>query len=480
MKTVTRVAFCIFALILLAGSSVAWSKDQFRVVASIKPIHSLVAGLMEGLDGLQLIVPQGRIPFDYQLTEAQLADLQQADLVFWAGPELEGFLIEPLSRLGSDTTVETLLDSMELKILPARWSEEERDPFFWLDTRNAIILVDEIAKRLMADDPAHAHLYSRNRKKLLGRVAELDRRFEYGYRGFKGGVGLAYFDTLQYFEQAYALKVGNTVTSLQHPGVSGTALLTNRAKLNNGEFACLLLEREVEAKELPLLLSADSNVPSAELDTFGTQFTPGTELYFELMEYNTNTIKGCLNSQANTKKKHAVLEDDELYPAYAPIEGKFLLVDHNSKLVTEKDLLGKYQLIYFGYTYCPDVCPTSLQVMSAALQKMGERASLIQPYFISVDPERDTLEVINQYVSYFGNNLIGLTGTPSMIQRVTEQYRVRYEKVLEEGRDPDEYLMDHTASFYLVAPDGTFITKLAYGLTADQVVEKLNEYLPAK
>ncbi|MCG8426913.1 MAG: SCO family protein, partial [Chromatiales bacterium] len=154
-------------------------------------------------------------------------------------------------------------------------------------------------------------------------------------------------------------------------------------------------------------------------------------------------------------------------------------VDQNSRLVTEKDMLGKYQLIQFGYTSCPDICPTSLQVMSIALERLGkEKASLIQPYFVSIDPERDTVELMKEYVRYFDSNLIGLTGSASMIKRVAEQYRVNYEKVFEEGRDPKLYLMDHTASLFLIAPDGTFITKFAYGISADQVVEKLNGYLP--
>lgn len=480
MKSLNRFGLILSALFMLITTTSVWSKEQVRVVVSIKPIHSLVSGIMTGLEPPTLLVADNEHPLQYQWGDKQQKMLDEADLLFWVGPELESFLVEPLKQAGNSLSVETLLDNIELKILPARWSEEQRDPFFWLDTRNAIILVDEIAKRLIAADPAHAHLYTRNRKKLLERVAEVDRRLEYGYRGFKGGIGLSYFDTLQYFEQAYALKVGANITSLTEQHVTGEALLSNRAKLSNGEYACLFLDRDIEAKELSLLLDKSADVRIAKLDVFGSQFTAGPELYFELMESNTKVIKQCLNPEAPQELTHNVLEDDNIYPAYKPIGGKFMLVDQNSDLVSESDLLGKFQLIYFGYTYCPDVCPTSLQVMSVALQKMGERASLIQPYFITVDPERDTVKVMKEYANYFGNNLIALTGSKSMIERVTEVYRVRYEKVFEEGRGPDEYLMDHTASLYLIAPDGSFITKFAYGISADQLIEKLNEYLPAE
>jgi len=155
-----------------------------------------------------------------------------------------------------------------------------------------------------------------------------------------------------------------------------------------------------------------------------------------------------------------------------------MLMDHNGKLVTEKDLQGKYQIIIFGYTFCPDVCPTSLQALTLALSRLGDKAQMIQPYFITVDPERDTVQVMHRYVGYFHDGLIGLTGSKSMIERVAKQFNVKYEKVLEPGMEPNMYIMDHTASAFLMAPDGSFITKFAYGISPQQLVEKINQYLP--
>ncbi len=451
----------------------------FRVVTSIKPLHSILAGLMVGTEGPELLLDGEALPFGYQLSATQQASVAAADLIVWVGPELEKFLVEPVAQAGqSGARVLTLLDNPELKILPSRWSEREdsteRDPFFWMDSRNVLILVDELSRALMDADNGRAHLYRRNRAQLLERVAELDRKLEYGYRGLKSGVGMAYYDTLQYFEQAYALKIrGVLAQSPEHP-VEAMKLLQSHAKLKEGYYACLLTERDMPMSELSLL-TKDVNINIGTLDSFGTGMQAGPDLYFELMQNNTDTIKRCLQYSGEPEQ---VAAEEPFEPETGKIHGKFMLIDHNGKLVTEKDMLGKFQLIYFGYTFCPDICPTSLQVVSLALDMLGERAALLKPYFITVDPERDNAQVMKNYVKYFNQDLVGLTGTKAMIERVAKQYRVRYEKVIEEGGDPDLYIMDHTASVYLIAPNGEFITKFAHGISAKQLVDGLNEYLP--
>ena len=154
-----------------------------------------------------------------------------------------------------------------------------------------------------------------------------------------------------------------------------------------------------------------------------------------------------------------------------------MLTDHHGRLVTEQSMRGKYQLLYFGYTYCPDICPNTLQIVSLALDQLGEDAELIQPYFITIDPERDNIRVMRKYVEYFDPRLIGLTGSRAMIDNVAALYKAKYEKVEADGADPGLYLMDHSASLYLSAPDGTFITKFAYGLSAEQIVQELQEII---
>ena len=144
----------------------------------------------------------------------------------------------------------------------------------------------------------------------------------------------------------------------------------------------------------------------------------------------------------------------------ALVGGPFSLTDHLGKRVTEKDFLGKYMLAFFGYTYCPDVCPTELQVMIAALEQMGPAADKIQPVFVTIDPQRDTPDVMKSYVENFSPRLVGLTGTPEEIAAMAKTFRVFYGKA-GQAESPD-YLMDHSSIVYLMAPDGRFIKHFTY------------------
>ena len=153
-----------------------------------------------------------------------------------------------------------------------------------------------------------------------------------------------------------------------------------------------------------------------------------------------------------------------------------MLTDQFGRLITDKDLLGNYHILFFGYTFCPDICPTSLQVLTRALQILGEAGNRFIPWFISIDPERDKVERLREYVNYFGQNMVGLTGSISMIERVARQYQVSYEKVMEEGGDPRLYTMDHSAGLFLIGPDGQFITKFANGITSQALADRLREY----
>ena len=138
---------------------------------------------------------------------------------------------------------------------------------------------------------------------------------------------------------------------------------------------------------------------------------------------------------------------------------------------------GKFHLIFFGYTFCPDVCPTALISVSSALNQLGEQAEAIHSYFITVDPSRDTPDVLKTYVGYFHQSITGLTGTQTMIDKVAKLYRAKYERVIDPNREPDQYIIDHSSGLYLMAPDGTFITKFAHGLPASDLADRLREYL---
>jgi cytochrome oxidase Cu insertion factor (SCO1/SenC/PrrC family) len=139
----------------------------------------------------------------------------------------------------------------------------------------------------------------------------------------------------------------------------------------------------------------------------------------------------------------------------ALVGGPFSMTNQNGETVTEKNFAGRYMLVFFGFTFCPDVCPTQLQVMTEALHQMGSAADEITPVFVSIDPERDTPQAVKAYVSNFHPRMVGLTGSPEQVQQMAQAYRVFYQKV-ENTKRPQDYTMDHSAILYLMGPDGAF------------------------
>ena len=160
----------------------------------------------------------------------------------------------------------------------------------------------------------------------------------------------------------------------------------------------------------------------------------------------------------------------------ALIGGPFSLVGADGKPVTDRDFRGRYMLIFFGFTHCPDICPAELQVIAQALEQLGDKAKTVVPIFITLDPERDTPEAMANYVKSFGPNFVGLTGSPGAIATAAKAYRVAYAKV--ENKDSaGDYSVDHSALVYLMDPEGRYVTHFSYGLSADQMAEKLEKLL---
>jgi len=158
----------------------------------------------------------------------------------------------------------------------------------------------------------------------------------------------------------------------------------------------------------------------------------------------------------------------------AAIGGPFQLTDHAGQTVTEKQMQGRPTLIFFGFTHCPDVCPTSLFEISEVLRAMGQDADRVNAYFISVDPERDTADAMKDYLSSFDPHLKGLTGPPEDLAKVISEYRVYAKKVpLKDG----DYTMDHTALVYLMDRDGKFVAPFNLKRTPDEAAIDLRRYL---
>lgn len=166
----------------------------------------------------------------------------------------------------------------------------------------------------------------------------------------------------------------------------------------------------------------------------------------------------------------------------AAIGGPFSLIDHNGKPVTEKDFFGKWTVVYFGFTHCPDICPDELQKLAAAVDKIKETYGIeIVPVFISVDPERDTVEQVGEYVKEFHPNLIGLTGSPEEIKKTARAYRVYYMKTEEEGSD---YLVDHSIVMYLMDPKMDFVKFFGKNndidMLAGGIIKEIKQYKQVK
>jgi protein SCO1/2 len=161
----------------------------------------------------------------------------------------------------------------------------------------------------------------------------------------------------------------------------------------------------------------------------------------------------------------------------ADVGGPFHLVDHTGKAVTEQDFRGRYMLIYFGYSFCPDVCPTTLGVMAEALQKLGSDSSRVVPIFITIDPERDTPKVLADYMKAFGPQFVGLTGSPAAIKEVEKEYSVY---AVKRPLDPSKgnaggYGMDHSSVLYLLGPTGKPISFYDEAISPDDLAKELRQ-----
>ncbi len=160
-----------------------------------------------------------------------------------------------------------------------------------------------------------------------------------------------------------------------------------------------------------------------------------------------------------------------------PVGGPFALIDHTGKPRTDADFRGKLLLVYFGFTYCPDICPADLQSIGLALDKLGPTAETVQPLFITVDPERDTPGHLADYVTMFHPRLTGLTGDAASIRKTADAYKVYYAKVPNEKGD--DYTVDHTAFIYLMDRDGKYLGFFPPGTAPERIAETIGQHLAA-
>ncbi|MBI5107850.1 MAG: SCO family protein [Rhodocyclales bacterium] len=173
--------------------------------------------------------------------------------------------------------------------------------------------------------------------------------------------------------------------------------------------------------------------------------------------------------------RHEAASDDA-----APLMPRYLLMDVQGRAVTQEDFRGRFQLVSFGFISCPDVCPTTLLEVKQILEQLGADAARLQPVFITVDPARDTREVLREYTAAFDQRILALTGTPELVRRAAESFRVQYEIVREPGAAPENYTMSHTAGMVLLDTRGRFLARFPYAMPAAAISERIRQAIAAE
>jgi cytochrome oxidase Cu insertion factor (SCO1/SenC/PrrC family) len=161
-----------------------------------------------------------------------------------------------------------------------------------------------------------------------------------------------------------------------------------------------------------------------------------------------------------------------------PIGGPFTLTDQDGRRRTDMDFHGRLMLVYFGFTYCPDVCPTDLQQIGLALDRLGPSGEMVQPVFITVDPERDTPDHLQQYMPLFHPRFVGLTGDAAAIEAAARTYRVYFAKV--ERADKADYTVDHSGFIYLIGRDGEYLGFFPPGTPAERLADAIRPIVTAR
>ncbi len=168
-------------------------------------------------------------------------------------------------------------------------------------------------------------------------------------------------------------------------------------------------------------------------------------------------------------------EEKDIRPVAKNFGGPFTLTNHLGEPATHRDFKNQYRLIYFGFTYCPAICPTELQRMTTVLKDLGKDGEAIQPLFITVDPERDTVPVMKDYVELFHPRLIGLTGTPAQIKEAKKSYKIYAAKVQTE--EMTDYTMDHSSFIYFISPDDSLIRVFKMGDKTEDMTNLIRKYI---
>jgi zinc transport system substrate-binding protein len=285
-------------LLLLLPLQAQSAPATIRVAATVKPIHSLVAGIMQGAGEPSLIMNTGASPHHYTLRPSERRALADASLIFWVGPELETFMPRILQSLENTSTTIALIATEGLVRLPARTARHHamtaarNDPHIWLSPRNAHILVDVIANALIKADTASAAIYNANREHLHQRITETDNLIRQKLADKKSAF-LTYHDAYQYFEEAYGLHNAGFVSSGDELSPSAKYVQELRDKIRQQQLHCLFYEAPSRP---PLVdtLTYGLDVDLHELDAAGLRMQAGKNAWFDIMLTLAEAYESCL------------------------------------------------------------------------------------------------------------------------------------------------------------------------------------------
>ncbi len=275
---------------------------QVNVVVSIKPLHALVLGVMQGVASPELLLDSTQSPHHASLRPSDMRMLSNARLVFWAGPQLETYLPRVLRNLNSNTTVVSLMDNPHLELLPQRGqnmhaheraevtSERPADPHIWLSTRNADLMVEQIAQALIRLDPAHTPEYTRNTKhmhlqiekirKQIGDKLEIKKKF------------ISYHDGYQYFEHEFGLRNVGIIAQGDELQPSAHHIRELRQLMKQQSIPCVVYDAPRRPAVISTLLSG-TNARAVELDALGLRQPQGSQAWYQLMRTLADNFSSC-------------------------------------------------------------------------------------------------------------------------------------------------------------------------------------------
>jgi len=182
------------------------------------------------------------------------------------------------------------------------------------------------------------------------------------------------------------------------------------------------------------------------------------------------------NTVVNIVFAMALIMSQLSWAAPVTIGGPFVLTAPDGTTVTDQTYRGKWLLVYFGYTFCPDTCPMTLHEIATALEKLGANAAKLKPLFVTIDPQRDTREVLERYTQSFDPRIVGLTGSPQQIDAVTREYGA-YSARHKTGPGPEDYVMDHSTYLYVMDPGGKFVRAFEADASGDRIADALRKLL---